>query len=176
MELDRQRIEAVVHAVGDRLDGEWLLVGGGLVALWLQAGRTTEDVDLVGIGGPGDRRLELFDLALDLGLPVEAVNTAADFFVERVPGWRDEIEVLYRGARGTVHRPSPTLFLLLKSGRLSARDLEDCLALLDKVDEESLPLDAARVLRALDGLPSTGDEALRERRARLRRRVLRRPS
>ena len=171
MELDRRRIETVVQAVADRLDGDWLLVGGALVALWFEPGRTTEDVDLVGIGGGAERRLELLGLASDLGLPVEALNSAADFFVERVPGWRDEVEVLRRGKRGTVYRPTPTLFLILKAGRLSDRDLLDCEGLLDKAAAESLPVDVSRVRAALDAQTPAEDEDLARRRARLRRRL-----
>ncbi|MHC4339688.1 MAG: nucleotidyl transferase AbiEii/AbiGii toxin family protein [Planctomycetota bacterium] len=171
MELERQSIESIVHAVADRLEGEWLLVGGALVALWLQPERTTEDVDLVGFRPSADARLELLELADELGLPVEALNTAADFFVERVAGWRDETEILYRGARGAIHRPSPTLFLLLKVRRLSERDMSDCLALIDKAASESLPLDCDRVVRSIDGLPPADYESVSERRADLRQRL-----
>ena len=168
MDLDRARIESIVEAVADRLDGDWLLVGGALVALWIEPGRTTEDVDLVGVRPTPGARLGLLQLADDLGLPVETLNTAADFFVERIPGWREEIEVLRRGARGTVHRPTPTLFLLLKIGRLSERDLDDCEALLAKAAAESLLVDRKRVGDAMDALPATEDRDLTARRARLR--------
>jgi hypothetical protein len=108
----------------------------------------------------------MFALAKDLGLPVEALNTAADFFVERIPGWKDELETLRRGKRGTVFRPSATLFLLLKLERLSERDLADCVAALDL-----WPVDADRVTRALDALAPTDDPALAARRRGLRRRL-----
>ena len=114
MELDRQRIEALVAAVADRLEGDWLLVGGALVALWLLPRRVTEDVDIIGLGESGAQRSKLLGLAFDLGLPVETLNSAADFFVERIEGWRQQIEPLHRGAQGTVFRPTPDLFLLLK--------------------------------------------------------------
>jgi hypothetical protein len=169
--VDRQRIEQVVQAVADRLDGEWLLVGGSLVALWIDGRRTTEDVDLVPVRGSKDARLALFGLAADLGLPVEALNSAADFFVERIKGWTDEIEVLRRGKRGTVYRPSATLFLLLKARRLSEADLADCLALLEKALRESLPVDAARVLGEMASLPEPEDEGVRGRRKVLRERL-----
>ncbi len=171
MELDGRRIDSIVQAVADRLEGEWLLVGGSLVALWIDARRTTEDVDLVAVRGSKDSRFALLGLAGDLGLPVEALNSAADFFVERIPKWTDEIEVLRTGKRGTVYRPSPTLFLLLKIRRLSAEDLADCLALLDKAARESLPLDAGRVLRELDGLSAPEDKGVRGRRDGLRARL-----
>lgn len=169
--MDRQRIDTVVQAVADRLDGEWLLVGGSLVALWIEPRRTTEDVDLVPVRGAKDARMALLGLAADLGLPVEALNSAADFFVERIPKWTSEIAVLRKGKRGTIYRPSATLFLLLKIRRLSEGDLSDCVALFDKAAKESLPLDAARVLREIDALPEPEDEGVRGRRDLLRKRL-----
>lgn len=163
--LDSQRIAAVVDAIGDRLDGEWLLIGGGLVALWLDGRRTTEDVDVVGLRGTAEERFALMQLAEELGLPVESVNSAADFFVRRIEGWRDEIRVLCRGARSTIYRPTTTLFVLLKLRRLSALDLLDCEAALSKSEDA---VDRARLLEALAALPETDDTALAGRRQRLR--------
>jgi len=115
--MDGERIRAIVHEIGERLEGDWLLIGGGLVALWIEPGRTTEDLDIVGMAGCDDPRLALLQLADDLGLPVETLNSAADFFVQRIDGWEREVELLQRGSVGRIFRPSATLFLLLKVGR-----------------------------------------------------------
>ena len=168
-ELDRSRLEEVVSAISERLDGDWLLIGGALVSLWLRPGRATEDVDVVGLGGTSAQRLALMKLAVDLGLPVEAVNSAADFFVARIDGWRDHLVLFRAGARGRVFRPDATLFLLLKIGRLSASDLDDCLALLaDAGKAWTEPLDGRRVLAAIDALAATDDAGLTQRRTSLR--------
>src|SRR5206468_307754 len=148
-DLDAARIDALLQSVVDRLPGDWLLIGGGLVALWLDGRRTTEDVDLVGIEGTGADRLSLLGLAHDLGLPIEALNSAADFFVYRIPDWRAQIEPFRSGRAGRIFRPTPTLFLLLKLARLSSRDLDDCLQLLATSHAESAPVDRARTLSAL---------------------------
>lgn len=166
--MDRRRLEEVVHALGDRLVGEWMLLGGAAVALWIEPRRTTEDIDVIGFGGTAQERRSLMELAVELGLPVEALNSAADFFLFRVPDWREHAEPLFRGARSVVYRPSPTLFLLLKIGRLTSEDLSDCLALLAKVRREGLLLDAERVLAALGSLPESQDPSLLDRRSRLR--------
>lgn len=105
--LDRQAIERIVRAIGDRLEGDWLPSGGALVSLWLDSRRMTEDLDVIGMSGTLQERFALMQVASDLGLPIEAVNSAADFFVQRIPGWRQEVEPLLRGARGTVFRPTP---------------------------------------------------------------------
>ncbi len=171
-ELDRARIEAVVQAVADRLPGDWLLVGGALVALWLEPRRVTEDIDLVGLKGGPDERLALLGLAHDLGLPVEALNSAADFFVHRIDGWREEIEVFRVGAAGRIFRPTPTLFLLLKLGRLTESDLQDCLSVLDRARSDGLTFDSRRVAAAIDALPGAAEVPLAQRRLQLRQEVV----
>lgn len=167
MEFDRDRVWVIVEAIADRLEGDWLLLGGSLVAAWLDVERTTEDIDVVGIAGCEEPRLRLLELADALSLPVETVNSAADFFVRRIQGWDREVELLHEGRNARVFRPTPTLFLLLKIGRLSERDLADCLAVLAHARDAALTVDRDRVRDALGTLPATGDETLAERRARL---------
>lgn len=166
--LGRTEIEAFLAAAAAALDGEWLLVGGAAAAVWFLDERVTADVDLIGLAGTADERFALMDLAAERGLPIEAVNSAADFFLRRIPGWRAEIEVLRAGPRATIYRPSPTLFLLLKCGRLSERDLADCQALLAFAEAHDLRVDRARVAAVLDALAPTADRALAGRRAALR--------
>jgi hypothetical protein len=170
--LDRERLEALLSAMAERLHGDWLLVGGALAALWLdEPSRTTEDVDLVGLSGIPEERLALMQFAQDMGLPIEAVNSAADFFVRRIPGWQEEIEIFRTGPKSRIYRPTPTLFLLLKIDRLSEQDLGDCLATIEKARKEGLALDAERVLSALAAL-GVGDSALESRRQALRQALL----
>jgi hypothetical protein len=62
------------------------LLGGGLVSLWLEPRRVTEDVDMVGIDGSGADRfallgldcLALLDRAAVEGWPMEANRVVAD--------------------------------------------------------------------------------------------------
>jgi len=168
VELDRARLEQVVEAVAERLPGDWLLIGGALAALWLEPRRTTEDVDLIGLGGTIEERLSLMRLAGELGLPVEALNSAADFFVRRIDGWRDELEPFRTGTAGRIHRPTVTLFVLLKIERLTDHDLADCLAAVARARAERLRFDPGRTLAALDALPPAGEPDLSRRRRRLR--------
>lgn len=142
-----------------------LLIGGAAAATWFAPLRTTENLDLIGLAGTQAERFALMNLAVDAGLPVEAVNSAADFFVRKIADWREQLVVLHRGARGTIYRPTATLFLLLKIGRLSETDLDDCLRLLDHCRATGEPVDRPRVRAALNALT---DEVLAERRERLR--------
>lgn len=164
LHFDKARIEALLTAASEQLDGEWLLIGGAAAATWFSVARTTEDVDLVGLAGTSAERLALMDLATRAGLPVEAVNSAADFFVRKIDGWRDELVPLVRGPRATIYRPSATLFLLLKIERLTAVDLDDCIALLDHCAATGELVDRERVLTRLASLAPAPDAGRRDRR------------
>jgi hypothetical protein len=168
VELDRGRLDEIVDAIAERLPGEWLLVGGALAALWLEPRRTTEDVDVVGLGGTTGERMALMQLAGELDLPVEALNSAADFFVRRIEGWRDEVEPFRQGSRGRIYRPTVTLFVLLKLRRLSEPDLADCLAAVARARTDGLRFDPSRVLAALDTLEPAAETELARRREQLR--------
>jgi hypothetical protein len=167
--LDRERIGGLLDQLGESLTGEWLLVGGALVSIWVEPRRVTEDIDLVGLTDAPGERLALMDAVFALGLPVEAVNSAADFFVHRISGWRDEIEILRQYTKCVFYRPTPTLFVLLKIGRLSEQDLLDCIAIITKSRTEQLRLDERRLTDAIGALPKTEDENLIRRREELRK-------
>lgn len=168
LRFDRSRIQALLELAGERLTGDWLLIGGAAAAAWFAPVRTTEDIDLIGLGGSQAERLALMELAETASIPIEAVNTAADFFLRRVDGWRDQLVPLHRGPSATIFRPSATLFILLKLHRLSAVDLEDCIALLEHCERSGEVIDRVRIRARIDGLPPTDDASLAERRARIR--------
>jgi len=137
------------------------------VSLWLDARRTTQVVDLIGIKGLPEERYKLMGLAQDLGLSIETVNSAADYFVRQIPGWQDEIVVFLEGEKGVVYRPTPTLFLLLKAKRLSPQDLEDCRAAVREAAEQQLEIDATRVADYIGALPPAANPDQERRREAL---------
>jgi hypothetical protein len=55
LRFDRARIQALLELAGERLTGEWLLIGGAAAAAWFAPVRTTEDIDLIGLGGSHPR-------------------------------------------------------------------------------------------------------------------------
>ncbi len=170
--LDRARLDRILAAACEQLQGDWVLLGGAVAALCFSPDRVTEDIDIVPLDASGvgadARRYELMDFALAQGLPVEAVNSAADFFLRREPSFAEELEVLRVGTRGRILRPTPTLYLVLKCGRMSESDLSDCLAQIGAARREGIPLDVPRVLARLD-VANRGETgtAARERRERL---------
>ncbi|HRG98262.1 MAG TPA: hypothetical protein PLR99_18550 [Polyangiaceae bacterium] len=170
--LDRARLGRILEAACEQLEGDWVLLGGAVAALCFSPERVTEDIDLVplhasGVGSDA-RRYALMDFALAQGLPLEAVNSAADFFLRREAGFEDDLELLRAGARARVFRPTPTLFVLLKCGRMSESDLSDCLAQLTAARREGVAIDVPRIRARLEALrrAETGDPA-RARRERL---------
>jgi hypothetical protein len=171
LQFDKARIEALLALAAEHLDGEWLLIGGAAAAAWFSIARTTDDVDLVGLTGSSEERLALMNLASSAGYPVEAVNSAGDFFVRRIDRWRDEIVPFIRGPRATIYRPTATLFLLLKVERLTAVDLDDCVALLAYCAATGEPVDRERVHARLDALPASADAEQQHRRDSLAERL-----
>ena len=165
--FDRTRITELLAKAARELSGSWLLVGGGAAAIWFASDRTTEDLDLVGLAGTQDERLALMQFAANASLPIEAVNSAADFFVRKVADWREQLVEVARGPSATIFRPTATLFLLLKLGRLSEVDLGDCLGLLAFAATNGETIDRERVRARLNALLETDDAALRDRRSAL---------
>lgn len=165
--LDANRIRETLTSLLATLEGEWLLVGGALAALWFDERRVTEDLDLVGMSQTPQERYTLLDRVCRMGLPVETVNSAADYFVYRVAGWREHVEPFMRGARAALFRPTPELFLVLKAGRLSERDFEDCRLLVQWCGREARSIDATWIRRALALLPPAAGAGANARREQL---------
>lgn len=165
--LGRDAIERILEAAGERLRGDWLVVGGAAAAVWFSPQRVTEDLDLVAFQSTNDSQLAVMQLAAEHGLPVEAINLTASYFVFRIADWQSEIEVLLQGSNATLYRPTPTLFLLLKLARLGEQDLQDCLDLIQFARTHGQTVDGARVRAALAAQGPTAVDALAARRRRL---------
>lgn len=129
MGMNASLLHRFVELAGERLDGDWVILGGAVVPLLGGRYRVTLDIDVAGPDDAGAAATnELLRIALDLGLPVEAVNQSAAFFLRAVPDWRDRLHVLHVGSLARVLVPDVALFVQLKLGRLSQSDLEDCVA------------------------------------------------
>jgi hypothetical protein len=167
LELDRTRIDGLLARAADILEGDWILVGGAAAALWFSPQRTTQDIDLVKETSTNDDRLRLMEVAEAEGLPVESVNSAADFALRRIPGWTHGAVLLRAGATARIFRPSATVFLLSKLRRLGEQDLDDCIGLLRWCVAHGEPVDRVRVRAEIGNLPETADHALAQRRREL---------
>jgi len=167
--IDAALLRRFCELAGERLEGDWVVLGGTVLPLLGVERRITLDID---VAGPEDASnaqvLALMDIALELGLPIEVVNQAGAWFLHRIEGWRRNVVPVHRGPRATVHRPDATLFVLLKIGRLSESDLDDCLAMLERARERAEPVDAPRIAGAIREALGAG-EISEPKRARLER-------
>ena len=146
--LDAGVLARFLSLAGDRLSGDWVVIGGTVLPLLGVDHRVTVDIDLAGPEGT-DQTVALYQIAEELGLPVEAVNQAAAFFLDRIPDWREHLVSIHRGRRARIHVPDPTLFVLLKVGRLTEADLSDCQAMLELARKRAMPVDSTRVVEAV---------------------------
>jgi hypothetical protein len=156
-----------LQLAGERLTGDWVIVGGSVLPLLGVDHRVTLDIDLASYDLDSSQRsmIILMDIARDIGLPVEAINQAAAYFLEKIPNWRDQLVVVQRGKSANFFRPNLILFLRLKLARLSESDLADCLEMLRlRSQEETSPEACREVLNGIRELAlKCSDSAKRQR-------------
>jgi len=162
--LDAKRLARFIRLSGDRLKGDWVVIGGSVLPLLGVAHRVTVDIDLVGPeGATAAETLKLLELAESMGLPPEAINQAGALFLRRIKGWEQRLVLLHQGRTARLYRPDATLFIRLKLGRLSEADLTDCLVMLDHARRNKEPVDAPHLRRtirhALRNSPSQGRDS-----------------
>jgi hypothetical protein len=166
--LDAKVLRRFVELAGDRLEGDWVVIGGCVPHLLGLGVRTTLDIDVAGPPGSGpDQALALMEIAEELGLPVEAINLTGGFFLSKIEGWQQHVRVVHTGRSARVLVPDTTLFLLLKMARLTEADLDDCLLMVQWAREQGEPLDVARITAAAKGHAHKDSDAYRQRLQRL---------
>jgi hypothetical protein len=144
--LDAKLLAKFLQLASEKLKGRWLLVGGTLLPAVGIDVRSTVDIDLVGLGDTERlQNLELMELAEKLGLSIESINQAADYFVKNSKYHESDLIPLKRGKSAVIYRPSLQLYWQLKIARLTESDVADCLAYLgycqgqgDKVSKKFL--------------------------------------
>ena len=165
--LDGPLLERFLELAGDRLRGDWVVIGGCVLPLRGIELRTTADIDVAGPDTAGTRdTLLLLEIAEDLGLPVEAINQAGALFLKRIPDWESNLIEVHRGTGAVIHVPDATLFLLLKLRRLTEADLGDCIAMLGLARDRREAFDAERVSQAIQAALASGVPPERARRLR----------
>ena len=131
-----------LNSVADEISGDWLVIGGSLLAILGAHQRVTADIDICPIENMNnDLQLELMNLAVKCGLSIEAINPAADFFVKQIPNWKSSIVLLKKGHTGAIYRPSLELYFKLKLARCSESDVADCSSFLEWYKKNSLSFD-----------------------------------
>lgn len=165
--IDSKLLQKFVQLAGERLKGDWILIGGTVLPALGVNHRVTTDIDLVGLNNPAqDQTLALMSLAEELGLPVESINQAGAFFLKKISGFQDRMILIHRGKTAAIFRPDATLFLLLKIARMSESDLADCLQWIKRMKSEKEKIDVSLIQKAIS---SSRKNATPEQNARLAR-------
>ncbi len=160
--ISSEQYENFLKSVVQHLEGDWLVIGGSLLAILKTPSRATVDIDLCPLAEMNnDLRLSLMKVAQEAGLSIESINPAADFFLQQIPNWKSSIIPFLTGAKGALYRPSFELYLQLKLNRCSQTDIEDCRLYLDwclknksPVDKEASLLSLQKKIEELSSSPS----------------------
>ncbi|OFZ15982.1 MAG: hypothetical protein A2Z20_03190 [Bdellovibrionales bacterium RBG_16_40_8] len=140
-------------------------MGGALLpALGLEV-RSTVDIDLVGCGKKEmGQTLEIMKIAEDLGLPIDTINQAATYFLNKVGYKKNDLILLYKGRKAKIYRPSLELYWKLKLNRLSETDAKDCYHYFNYCLENNDLFDKRKFLKRLNLLiesESSRDKSIR---------------
>ena len=156
MKITKLRLTSFLELAGERLTGNWVVIGGSVMALIGAEYRVTNDIDLSGpITSTQKDTLILMEIAESLGLPIEAINQAGAFFLKQIPGWEKRLIEVHRGKGAIFFRPNATLYLQLKIRRFSETDLLDCMKMLEKHSQE-LEFEGVNKLLRMEMKTATG--------------------
>ncbi len=135
-------MEKFIAKVLTKLEGEWVIIGGTVLSLLGIDGRVTMDIDMVSINNKSSngQSIKLMEIAESLGLPVEAINQAGEYFLSKVDGYQAHLVLFAESKKCKIYRPDAFLFVKLKLARASETDLSDCIAFLKHNEEEARAL------------------------------------
>lgn len=173
--LTPEIIKKFVELARERLEGEWVIIGGALLPILNISNRATIDIDLIGPQKDQiSEQLGMLKLSEELEIPIESINQAASMFLLRIPNWKDMLVELAVGIKMVLFRPNSTLFILLKISRLSEIDFEDCLNFLvfakkNNEDIDKKKLDAAIKKRLSEDVTDDAKKRLEELRIKIRK-------
>lgn len=124
--MDNKTINDFITKALNVLEGEWILVGGSLLLALDLSKRVTVDIDILPVEtSTNQSMLALMKISEELGMPVETINMAAEYFLKKIPDWKKELIVFKKGKNCILYRPSKKLFQALKEGRGTETDMLD---------------------------------------------------
>lgn len=163
--IEKEKFQKFLSEVTETLEGDWLIIGGSLIAILIPDTRVTQDIDICSIDEMNnDKRLALMNIAHKLNMPVESINPAADFFLRQVSDWKKSIILLKQGKKGRLFRPSFELYFSLKLKRLSESDFQDIHHYFDwcRVNDKNIDLNLIEKI-LLDEIKLVGSNEKRQR-------------
>lgn len=130
--IDLKSFEKLLQIALKRLKGEWVLIGGTVNLLVRAGNRSTIDIDLISLKDDSMKTtIELMKIAEECGLPVETVNQAGAFYLQKIPDFRKRLVLHRKSKTMKLYRPMADLYLELKVSRLTESDVQDILNYLD---------------------------------------------
>lgn len=148
--ISQDQYKKFLEAVIDHIEGDWVLVGGALIAVLIPNARVTVDIDLCPVGElTNERRIQLMKLAQASDLSIEAINPSADFFLRQIPHWQSSLVPFLKGHAGTLFRPSLHLYIQMKCERATESDISDCLLFIDWHRSNNISLETEKPLLLL---------------------------
>lgn len=126
--FDSKKMKLLLKKSAEKLNGKWLLIGGTVLPALGVDYRATIDVDLIPLNAQSnDDLISLMELAEDLSLPIEAINSAGAYFLKKIGSYENDMVLLLKGSMAEIYRPNFYLFFQLKIARLSEQDFLDIL-------------------------------------------------
>ncbi|OGQ37142.1 MAG: hypothetical protein A3F16_01690 [Deltaproteobacteria bacterium RIFCSPHIGHO2_12_FULL_43_9] len=150
-DLDKKTLEKFIKLIGDKLEGNWVIIGGAMLLYLGVSDRVTYDIDI--IAPPESDRgqtLKLFEITEKLGLEVGTINQAAAFFLNKIKDWEKSIVLIHGGKNANVYRPNSTLYILTKLSRLSESDYGDCIAMLTYAKKNREPVEKTKIEKIIN--------------------------
>ncbi len=149
--ISENQYELFLQNVLEQIDCDWVIIGGSLLALLKATNRSTTDIDICSLDElTNERRLHLMNIAQKSGLPIEAINPAADFFLRQISDWKKSLVLFKVGLKGSLYRPSLELYFKLKLNRCSESDIQDCISFLNWHRDNSLNYNKNNLLAILE--------------------------
>ena len=162
--LNKKKMEEFLKLAGQRLEGDWVLLGGTLLPVLGMDHRVTVDIDLAHRDKDTSQALELLRITDEMGLPIETINQAGGFFLYQLKGFEKKLELLHKGPQAKIHRPNLELYFQLKLQRFSDTDAQDCLQYLNWYRKNQHPVDTVQLTKLLNTqLRKTTSATIKER-------------
>src|SRR3989344_3724351 len=151
--MEKKILEKFIHLLSDKVEGKWIIMGGCVLPLLEASSRYTQDIDIAGPSSSTQKdTLTLMEIAQTLGLPVEAINQAASFFLYKIPDWEKELVLIHKSPKASIFRPSATLYILLKLNRFSETDFKDCIKMIEYAKAHKESIDEKRIQKTIQKL------------------------
>ncbi len=151
--MEKKLLEKFIHLLVNKVEGKWIIIGGSVLPLLEASSRPTQDIDIAGPPQSTQKdTLTLMEIAQSLGLPIEAINQAASFFLYKIPNWEKELVLIHKSSKASIFRPSATLYILLKLNRFSETDFEDCMKMIAYAKTHQESIDKKRIQKTIQEL------------------------